>query len=166
MCAVAVAKHLHAMVAVFRYDDVPRAIKRYAPGLLELAGACSCAAKAAQVRPVAVPEHLNAMVLMIGHHQVALAIKRNAAVRTIKLPITSALAADDAREACARSCNRPSTKPPERACSNRPSSNNPSQPSAPCNRLSSSSLKPALASIRRRQPNQSRPIVQSKALAA
>jgi hypothetical protein len=49
--AVAVAKHLHATPAVFRHDDVACAIKRYAPRLLELAGACSFAAKAAQVRP-------------------------------------------------------------------------------------------------------------------
>ncbi len=118
MGAVAVAKHLHAMPIVFRYDDVPRTIKRYAPGTVELAGACSFAAKAAQVRPVAVPEHLNAMVLTIGHHQVALAIKRNAAVRIVKLPFTGTWAADGAREACARSCNRPHTNTAKHACSN------------------------------------------------
>ena len=106
------------MPAVFRYDDVARAIKRYAPGLVELAGACSSAAKAAQVRPVAVPEHLNAMVLTIGQNQVTLAIKRNAAVRILKLPITSASAADGAREACARSCNYHHTNTAKRACSN------------------------------------------------
>jgi hypothetical protein len=99
--AVAVAKHLHAMPVAFRYDDVPRAIKRYAPGSVELAGACSLAAKAAQVRPVAVPQHLNAMVEAIGHHQVALAIKRNASERIRKVPITFAVAADGAHEACA-----------------------------------------------------------------
>jgi hypothetical protein len=66
------------MAAILGYNDVPRAIKRYAPGLLELAGSCSMAAEAAQVRPVAVPEHLNAMVESIANHQVALAIKRNA----------------------------------------------------------------------------------------
>ncbi len=101
------AKHLHAMPAVFRYDDVPHAIKRYVPGHIEPAGACSLAAKAAQVRPVAVPEHLNAMVEAISHHQVALAIKRNAAVRIGQLPITSTKAADGAHAACIRSCNRP-----------------------------------------------------------
>ena len=81
------------MPAVFRHDDVARAIKRYAPRLVELAGAYSLAAEAAQVRPVAVPQHLNAMVVAIGHHQVALAIKRNAPKRIFKLPITSAFAA-------------------------------------------------------------------------
>ena len=107
MGAVAVAQHLHAMAAALRYNDVPRAIKRYAPGLIELPVPCSFAADAAQVRPVAVPKDLNAMVVTIAHHQVALAIKRNAAIRMIKLPITSTFAADDAHEACTRSCNRP-----------------------------------------------------------
>ena len=69
------------------------------------------------------------MVVTIGHHQVALAIKRNAATRTIKLPITSTFAADDAHEACTSSCNRP--HPPIPPCNNRPSSHNPPQPSAP-----------------------------------
>ena len=97
------------MAVIFTYNDVPRAIKRYAKGMVELTGACSMAAKAAQVRPVAVPEHLNAMVAAIGHHHVALAIKCNTAIRTVKLPnaTTSTLAADDAHEACTRSCNRP-----------------------------------------------------------
>ena len=107
MGAVAVAQHLHAMVVPIRYNDVPRAIKRYAPGPIELPVPCSTAADAAQVRPVAVPKDLNAMVVTIAHHQVALAIKRNAATWTIKLPITSTLAADGAHEACTRSCNRP-----------------------------------------------------------
>ena len=109
MGAVAVAQHLHTMAAVLTYNKVPRAIKRYAPGCFELPVPCSTAAEAAQVRPVAVPKDLNAMVETIAHHQVALAIKRNAAIRTIKLPITSTAAADDAHEACARSCNRPRT---------------------------------------------------------
>ena len=83
MGAVAVAQHLHAMVAELRYNDVPSAIKRYAPGMIELPVPCSFAADAAQVRPVAVPKDLNAMVVTIAHHQVALAIKRNAATRFI-----------------------------------------------------------------------------------
>ena len=119
MGAVAVAQHLHASVAAaLRYNNVPRAIKRYAPGLIELPVPCSTelielpvpcstAAEAAQVRPVAVPKDLNAMVFTIAHHQVAFAIKRNAAIRTSKLPITSTFAADDAHEACTSSCNRP-----------------------------------------------------------
>ncbi len=111
MGAVAVAQHLHATAMVLRYNDVPRAIKRYATWPIELPVACSFAADAAQVRPVAVPKDLNAMVVTIAKHQVALAIKRNAATRTIKLPITSTLAADDADEACTRSCNRPQTVP-------------------------------------------------------
>ena len=107
MGAVAVAQHLHAMAAVLAYNDVPRAIKRYAPGTIELPVPCTTAADAAQVRPVAVPKDLNAMVVTIAHHPVALAIKRNAAIRTIKLPITSTFAADDAHDACTRSCNSP-----------------------------------------------------------
>ena len=107
MGAVAVVQHLHAIASVLRYNDVPRAIKRYAQGIIELPVPFSTAADAAQVRPVAVPKDLNAMVVTIAHHQVALAIKRNAAIRTIKLPITSTFAADDAHEACTRSCNRP-----------------------------------------------------------
>ena len=106
MGAVAVAQHLHAMAVAFRYNDVPRAIKRYAPGSIELPVPCSTAAEAAQVRPVAVPKDLNAMVVTIAHHQVALAVKRNAAMRILKLPITSTFAADDAHEAT-RSCDRP-----------------------------------------------------------
>ena len=107
MGAVAVAQHLHAMAAVLTYNDVPRAIKRYAPGCFELPVPCSTAAEAAQVRPVAVPKDLDAMVATIAHHQVALAVKRNAAIRKIKLPITSTLAADDAHKACIRSSNAP-----------------------------------------------------------
>ena len=107
MGAVAVAQHLHATAFVLRYNNVPRAIKRYAPGLNELPRPFSTAADAAQVRPVAVPKDLNAMVVTIAHHQVALAVKRNAAMRILKLPITSTLATDGAREACTRSCNRP-----------------------------------------------------------
>ena len=87
------------------------AIKRYAKGSNELPVPFSTAADAAQVRPVAVPKDLNAMVVTIAHHQVALAIKRNAAIRTIKQPITSTSAADDADEACTSSCNRP--QPPK-----------------------------------------------------
>ena len=112
MRAVAVAQHLHAIVVVVRYNDVPRAIKRYAKGSIELPVPCSTAADAAQVRPVAVPKDLNAMVAAIAHNQVALAIKRNAAIRMIKLPITSTFAADDAHEACTSSCNRPQPTPP------------------------------------------------------
>ncbi len=107
MGAVAVVQHLHATAAVLRYNDVPRAIKRYAPGMFELPLPCPMAADAAQVRPVAVPKDLNAMVATIAHHQVALAIKCNAATTTIKLPITSTFTADDAHEACTSSSNFP-----------------------------------------------------------
>ncbi len=112
MGAVAVAQNLHAMAVVLRYNDVPRAIKRYAEGYIELPVPCSLAADAAQVRPVAVPKDLNAMVVTIAHHQVALAIKRNATTRILKLPMTITLAADDAHEACTRSCNHPQPTPP------------------------------------------------------
>ena len=87
MGAVAVAQHLHAMAVVLTYNDVPRAIKRYAPGSIELPVPCSMAADAAQVRPVAVPKDLNAMVETIAHHQVALAIKRNAAIGTVTVKL-------------------------------------------------------------------------------
>ena len=56
MGAVAVAQHLHAKV--FRHNDVPRAIKRYGPGKVELPVVCSFAADGAQVRPVDVAQHL------------------------------------------------------------------------------------------------------------
>ncbi len=79
MGPIAVAKHLHTTATAFRHNNVPRAVERYAPGLTELAGSCSLAAEAAQVRAVAVPEHLNTMVFAIGYYQVALAIKRDAA---------------------------------------------------------------------------------------
>ena len=107
MGAVAVAQHLHAMIAAIGHNDVPRAIKRYAPGTIELPIPCSPAANGAQVRPVDVAKHLNAIVATIGHHQVALAIKRNAATRKIKLPVTITMAAGGAHEACTRSCNCP-----------------------------------------------------------
>ncbi len=107
MGAVAEAQHLHAMDPEFRHNDVPRAIKRYAPGLIELPVPCSFAADCAQVRPVDVSQHLNAMVVTIGHHQVALAVKCNATTRLIKLPITNTSAAGGAHEACSRNCNSP-----------------------------------------------------------
>ncbi len=112
MGAVAVAQHLHAMASALRYNDVPRAIKRYAPGFIELPVTCSTAADAVQVHPVDVPKDLNAMVATVAHHQVALAIKRNAATRIPKLTIIITAAADDAHEACTRSCNRPQPIPP------------------------------------------------------
>ena len=112
MGAVAVAQHLHAMIAVFRNNDVPRAIKRCAPWIIELPLPFSFAADGAQVRPVDVAKHLDAMIFTIGHHQVALAIKRNTAKRKVKLPITVTLAADGAREACTSSCNCPQPSRP------------------------------------------------------
>ena len=107
MGAVAVAQHLHAMIALINYNDVPRAIKRCAPGIIELPVPCSFATDSVQVRPVDAAKHLNAMVVTIGYHQIALDIKRNAAKRTMKLPITSTFAADGAHEAGTCSCNCP-----------------------------------------------------------
>ncbi len=49
MGAVDVAQHLHAMAFVFGHNDVPRAIKRYAPGTIELPVPCSYTADGAQV---------------------------------------------------------------------------------------------------------------------
>ena len=112
MGAVDVAQHLHATAAALRYNDVPRAIKRYAKRYNELPVPSSTAADAAQMRPVAVSKDLKAMVVTIAHNQVALAIKRNAAMRTIKLPTTSTFAADDAHEACTLSCNHTQATPP------------------------------------------------------
>ena len=78
MGAVAVAQHLHAMAAALRYNNVSRAIKLYAPGLVELPVPCSLAADAAQVRPAAVPQDLNAMVVTIAHHRSKLPSPSNA----------------------------------------------------------------------------------------
>ena len=52
MCAVAVAQHLHALIAVFNYNNVTCGIERDARGTCELAGACSSAADGAEMRAI------------------------------------------------------------------------------------------------------------------
>ena len=54
MGAVAVAQHLHAMIALFKDNNVTCGIERDTRGILELAGACSFAADGAEMRAVAV----------------------------------------------------------------------------------------------------------------
>ena len=90
MRAVAVAQHLHAMVAVFNYNNVTVGIERDANGTLELAGACSSAADGADMRAVAVAQHLNTMVLIVGNN------KRYTTKSYSELPVATALAADGA----------------------------------------------------------------------
>ena len=80
MGAVAVAQHLHALVALFNYNNVTGGIERDASGILELAGACSFAADGADMRAVAVAQHLHAMVVTVGNNKVAFAVKRNTAI--------------------------------------------------------------------------------------
>ena len=79
MGAVAVAQHLHAMVAPFNYNNVTGGIERNARGTLELAGAFSFAADGADMRAVAVAQHLHTMVARVGNNKVAFAVKRNTA---------------------------------------------------------------------------------------
>ena len=98
MGAVTVAQHLHAMVAVFNYNNVTGGIERDARGTLELAGACSSAADGADMRAVAVAQHLHAMVVTVGNNKVAFAVKRQTAIvnASLELPFAAALAADGA----------------------------------------------------------------------
>ena len=98
MGAVAVAQHLHAMAAMFNYNNVTGGIERDARGIIELAGACSFSADGADMRAVAVAQHLNTMVAVIGYNKVAFAVKRDS-IRVIELSIVAAsvtLAADGA----------------------------------------------------------------------
>ena len=100
MSAVAVAQHLHAMVAFFDYNNVTGGIERDARGTLELASAYSSAADGADMRAVAVAQHLHTMVVTVGNNKVAFAVKRNTAIAIAKayceLPVAAALAADGA----------------------------------------------------------------------
>ena len=99
MRAVAVAQHLHAMVATFNNNNVTDGIERDARGILELAGACSFVADVADIRAVAVAQHLHAMVAIVGNNKVAFAVKRNTTTCTMasfELPVVAAIAADGA----------------------------------------------------------------------
>ena len=93
MGAVTVAQHLHAMIALFKDNNVTCGIERDTRGLLELAGACSFAA--AQMLAVAVAQNLNTMVAIVGNNKVAFAVKRHTTIAS-ELPVASALAADGA----------------------------------------------------------------------
>ena len=106
MGTVDVAQHLYAISAGFRYNDVPRAVKRYAAGLIELHIPL---ANGAQVHPIDVAEYLNLIIVTIVDHQITLPIKRDGAGRILKLPITNTWAADGAHEACTQSRNFPQT---------------------------------------------------------
>ena len=96
MGAVTVAKHLHAMAAVFRHNDVPCGIERDTRGPFEFAGVCSLPADGAEMRAVAVAQNLNTMVATVGNNKVAFAVKRNTARACSKLHIAAAAAADGA----------------------------------------------------------------------
>ena len=99
MGAVAVAQHLHAMIASVNDSNVTGGIERDTSGTLESAGAYSFAADGADMRAVAVAQHLHAMVVTVGNNKVAFAVKRNtviAAIASCELPVAPALAADGA----------------------------------------------------------------------
>ena len=78
--AVAVAKHLHAMVAQLNNNNVAGGIKRDATWILELTCSRSLAADGADVRAVTVANNLHSMVAAVGNNKVALAVKRDTAI--------------------------------------------------------------------------------------
>ena len=80
MRAVAVAKHLHAMVALLNNNNVAGGIKRDANRTLELTCSRSLAADGADVCAVTVAKNLHSMVAVVGNNKVALAVKRDAAM--------------------------------------------------------------------------------------
>ena len=110
MGAVAVAQHLHAMIALINNNNVTGGIERDTHGIFELASACSLAADGAQMLAAAVAQNLNTMIEAVGNNKVAVAVKRNttracselpfaapaADVECVvaELPVASALAAD------------------------------------------------------------------------
>ena len=97
MRAVAVAQHLHTMVAFFNDNNVTGGIERDARGPMELSGACSFAADGADMRAVAVAQYLHTMVEKVRNNKVAFAVKRNTAITySCKLSVAAALAAEGA----------------------------------------------------------------------
>ena len=99
MGAIAVAQHLHAMIAFFNNNNVTCGIERDTRGILELAGAYSFAADGAEMRAVTVAQNLNTMVGTVGNNKVAFAVKRNTAISiraSSELPVAAAPAADGA----------------------------------------------------------------------
>ena len=95
MGAVAVAQHLHAMIAAIN-NNVTSSIERDTRGMVEFAGACSFAADGAEMRAVAVAQNLNTMIAKVGNNKVAFAVKRNTTIASSKLPVAAAPAADGA----------------------------------------------------------------------
>ena len=77
MGPIAVAKHLHAMVATFNHNNMSRAIERDASGGRELASPGSCAADGADMRAVTVADNLHSMVANVGNNKVAFTVKRD-----------------------------------------------------------------------------------------
>ena len=94
MGAVAVAQHLHAMVALFNNNNVAGGIERDTRRTIEFAGACSSAADGADMRAVAVAQYLHTIVAIVGNNKVAFAVKRHTAIAYRELPFAAALAAD------------------------------------------------------------------------
>ena len=147
MRSIGIPQHLHAITAVFRYNDVPGGIEGHAPRFIEQPVPCSLAVNRAQVRQVAVPQHLHAMVVKFSYDQVTLWVKRHAAVRTIKLPVASTYAADCAHEACAGSCNRAHACNGRCATNSRSAYNPPQQPAAACSCLQLQQQQPQTATL-------------------
>ncbi len=86
-CAVAVAKHLHAMVALVGNNKVALAVKRDAAiASCELPVAAASAADGANVRAVAQSKHLHTSVAIVENSDVTLAVNSNA-VGSGKLPV-------------------------------------------------------------------------------
>ncbi len=90
MRAVAVAKHLHAMVALLNNNNVAGGIERDARGILELTCSHSLDADGADVRAVTVANNLHPMVAAVGNNKVALAVKRDATIACCELPVAAA----------------------------------------------------------------------------
>jgi hypothetical protein len=103
MGAVAVAQHLHAMIAPINNNNVTCGIERDTGGIVELAGASSSApapaADGAEMLAVAVAQNLNTMAVTVGNNKVAFTVKRNTTkvfYASFELPVAAAPAADGA----------------------------------------------------------------------
>ena len=55
MGSISIIQHLHAMIAIFNHNQLPRAVQRDTHRSIELAVACAPLADGPQVLPVAVP---------------------------------------------------------------------------------------------------------------
>ena len=87
MGLIAVAKHLHAMVATINHNNVPRAIERDASGTRELAGPGSLAADGADMRAVTVADNLHSIVATVGNNKVAFTVKRDTTKASSELSV-------------------------------------------------------------------------------